>query len=358
MNKLYKLTSNKLIQTWEIEVEGAKFRTHEGILDGVITTSEWTYVKGKNEGRANATSPEEQAHKEALAKWTKKLETYAEDLAHIHKPKFFAPMLAHPLETYPDLNFPVFSSPKLDGMRCLATKEGLFSRNGKPIVSAPHIHKALKKLFEESTIEVLDGELYTHRFASDFNKIISLAKKTKPTKEDLEESAKYLQFWVFDYYCEDSPRHARVEALFYYLNKYTDSSIIKVVGQEIIEDREELDATYLDYMAMGYEGQMIASYEGPYENKRSKHLLKRKTFQDAEFTLLDILPGKGNLAEMAAVARFEGFDAGVIGDHTYARNLLVNKHKVIGRQATVMFQNLTPEGVPRFPKMKVIRDYE
>lgn len=358
MNKLYKLTSNKLIQTWAIEVDGARYRTHEGILDGVITTSEWTVCEGKNVGRANATTPEEQAQKEALAKWTKKAETYSEDLAKIHKPKFFVPMLAHKLEDYPDLNFPVFSSPKLDGMRCIATKEGLFSRNGKPIVSAPHIHKALKKLFEESCIEVLDGELYTHQYASNFNKIISLAKKTKPSKEDLEESAKHLQYWVFDYYDEDSPRHARVEALFYHLNKYTDSSIIKVVGQERIETQEELDATYLDYMGLGYEGQMIASYEGLYENKRSKHLLKKKTFQDAEYTLRDILPGKGNLSEMAAIARFDGFDAGIVGDHSYTKMLLQNKEKFIGRQATVMFQNLTPEGVPRFPKMMVIRDYE
>lgn len=362
MNKLYKLTSNKLIQTWSIEVEGAKYRTHEGILDGAITTSEWTFVNGKNEGRANATSPEEQAQKEALAKWTKKRETYYEDLAHIHKPQFFTPMLAFDLEKYPQLDFPVFSSPKLDGMRCIATKEGLFSRNGKPVVSAPHIHKALRRLFEESSIDVLDGELYTHQFASDFNKIISLAKKTKPSKEDLEESAKHLQYWVFDYYSEDSPRHSRVDYLFYALNKFTDSSIIKVVGQETIENQEELDATYTDYLAMGYEGQMIASYEGAYENKRSKHLLKRKTFQDAEFQIVDILPGKGNLAETAAVAVLRGlgdeFEAGIIGDHAYARNLLKNKAKVIGRQGTVRFQNYTPEGVPRFGKLKVVRDYE
>ena len=57
------------------------------------------------------------------------------------------------------------------------------SRNGKPIVSAPHISDSLKKFFTQYPSIVLDGELYNHKFKNDFNKIMSLVKKTKPTKE-------------------------------------------------------------------------------------------------------------------------------------------------------------------------------
>ncbi len=364
MNKLYKLTSNNLIQTWEIEVEGAKFRTHEGILDGTITTSKWTICEGKNEGRANATSPEEQASREALAKWTKKRETYYEDLKDINKKQFFEPMLAFPLDKYPDLEFPVYTQAKLDGIRCIATRHGLFSRNGKPIVSAPHVHKALERLFNETDIKVLDGELYNHRFRDDFNKIISMAKRTKPSHADLEESAQHLQYWVYDF-CDEgfTPFHKRIARLEGALLDFTDQSIIKQVVTYHVKDSTDLDEYFSDFLGEGFEGQMIRRPEGIYENKRSKNLLKRKTFQDAEFQILDILPGQGNLADIAAIACFktkEGrpFSAGIIGNQDYARSLLDNKQKVIGRQATVVFQNYTPDFIPRFPKMKQVRDYE
>ena len=78
---------------------------------------------------------------------------------------------------------PVFSQPKLDGIRCIAMREGLFTRTGKPIVAVPHIHEELEPFFEKYPNAVLDGELYNHAYKDDFNKIIHLVRKQNLTEE-------------------------------------------------------------------------------------------------------------------------------------------------------------------------------
>ncbi|MSQ46725.1 MAG: hypothetical protein EXR24_07120, partial [Ignavibacteria bacterium] len=197
---LYKQTTTGKTQTWEIQVEADKFRTISGQLNGKLITNEWTVCNGKNIGQSNETSPSDQALKEAEAKITKKLETgYSNSLTNVGRAKYFEPMLAHKFGDYEsDLTYPVASQPKLDGIRCIITKDGMSSRNGKPIASAPHIFESLREFFLQHPTIVLDGELYNHDLKKDFNKIVSLAKRTKPTSEDLKESEKMIQYWIYD----------------------------------------------------------------------------------------------------------------------------------------------------------------
>ena len=61
MEPIYKATKAGKIQEWRIEVEGNKYRTISGQTDGQKVTSEWTVCAGKNIGRSNETTPEEQA---------------------------------------------------------------------------------------------------------------------------------------------------------------------------------------------------------------------------------------------------------------------------------------------------------
>ena len=74
----------------------------------------------------------------------------------------------------------------------------MFSRNGKPIISAPHIIDSLRNLFVVNPDLILDGELYADKFANDFNTIVSLVKKTKPTDADLVESKKQIEYHIYD----------------------------------------------------------------------------------------------------------------------------------------------------------------
>ena len=92
---LYKRTTVGKIQEWTIEVVGDKYRTISGQQDGKKITNNWTTCYPKNVGRANATTGEEQAVNEAVAKHQKKVkEGYCHSLTNIDKKKFYVPMLA------------------------------------------------------------------------------------------------------------------------------------------------------------------------------------------------------------------------------------------------------------------------
>ena len=353
LQTIYKKTKTGATQEWTIEVDGNKYRTHSGQVGGAITTNEWTVVYGKNVGRANSTTDSEQAMAEAVAKRTKKLESgYFEDVNNINEQQYFEPMLAAKWEDYKDkIQYPIYSQPKLDGIRCIVTKDGMFSRNGKPIISAPHIGESLNFLFESNPNLILDGELYADKFANDFNAIVSLVKKTKPTADDLKESAKNIEYHIYDIPSVNETFDGRLEALnelFQYFPK-----CVKLVETHIADNVDEVMELYGEYVDKGFEGQMLR-LNGKYENKRSKSLLKHKSFVDEEYTILDIVEGEGNRTGTAGYMVFETvegkrFKSNVKGTWDETAEMLKNKTELIGKQATIKYFNLTPDGIPRFP---------
>ena len=163
LNTLYKRDSNGKIREYNIEWTGhgvmqPGYRTVSGIQGGKMVTSEWKYTEGKNIGKVNETSPSEQAEKEAVAKWEKKEEKeYFENIETIDSYDKFKPMLAHDYTKRPQDTG--FSQPKLDGIRCIATINGLFTRAGKEITTCGHIEDDLYDFFIENPYVTLDGEL-------------------------------------------------------------------------------------------------------------------------------------------------------------------------------------------------------
>ncbi|NBU81612.1 MAG: hypothetical protein EBS55_08195 [Flavobacteriaceae bacterium] len=356
LETIYKKTKTGATQEWTIEVVNNKYRTHSGQVGGVITTNEWTICYGKNVGRANATTDKEQAMLEAVAKRTKKLESgYFENIKHIHKQQYFEPMLASKWEDSKDkIEYPIFSQPKLDGIRCIVTKDGMFSRNGKPIISAPHIRESLDGLFTEYPDLIFDGELYADKFANDFNKIVSLVKKTKPTDADLKESKKNIQYWIYDLPSEDDTFEIRSQSLYDLFMEwsYFNAHCINV-DTDICQSEKEVMEYYEKYVNDGFEGQMLR-LDKKYENKRSKSLMKHKSFVDEEYTILDIVEGEGNRTGTAGYMVFETadgkrFKSNVKGTMEETAEMLKNKKKLIGKEATIKYFNLTPDGIPRFP---------
>lgn len=361
LNTLYKRAVNGKINEWTIEVEGACFRTISGYTDGVKTTSEWTCCEAKNVGKKNATTAEEQALAEATAMHRKRIELGSfENINDIDTPVYFKPMLAHDYNDYKTkIKFPVYSQPKLDGVRCIVRADGMWSRNGKPIISAPHIFEALKPLFEINPDLVFDGELYANKTVADFNTIISCVRKTKPTQADLDISEKFIDYHVYDLPSYNAKFGYRYIHLFKLLNNY--NSCIEVVDTVCVPDEETLLKMYNTYMEAGYEGQMVRLDED-YENKRSKSLLKRKEFVDAEFTILGVIEGNGNLTGKVGKLQFEingkPFESAVNGDWEYIEHLWKSREGLVGKTATVKYFELTEDQVPRFPKVIAIRDFE
>lgn len=346
---LYKRTSSGAIQQWSQEVEGSKFRTISGQVGGQLVVSEWRECVGKNLGKKNETTPEQQAILEVEANYRKKLSVdYYDNINDIDTPKSFLPMLALKYEKGKSYKG-WFSQPKLDGMRCVITDKGMFSRKGKPIVSCPHIWESLKPLVEKYGI--LDGELYNHVFADDFNSLISILKKQKPTAEDLAQAKQFAQFHIYDIYMPGtySERLKVIQSL--------SAEYLSIVPTEVVVDDNHLTTLYESYLADLYEGQMLR-YDAEYQlNKRTKFLLKRKETDSEEFVILDVLPGVGNWANRAkkVVLRINEHiigEAGVKGTREYTRDLLLNKDKYIGKLATCLFQGFTPDGKPRFARIK------
>ena len=386
---LYKKTTVGKVQTWQIVVDGDKYRTISGQQDGKKIQNNWTTCLPKNVGRANATTGEEQAIKEAVAKHDKKLESgYHLNVENIEKKRFYEPMLAQDFKNKnrqkevmseideSGVGVPVFSQPKLDGIRCIAMREGLFTRSGKKITAVPHISEALEPFFEKYPNATLDGELYNHAYKDDFNKIIHLVRKQNLTDEHLEESEEMIQYHIYDapvigegfggrYNWTEkdsfSDRTSILDAQFPNLGLDKEDCLVLVETIEI-HGREQLDRCYEDYVEAGYEGQMIR-LDGPYENKRSPRLLKRKEFIDEEYTILGYEEGKGNRAGTIKHFKFKNkdgkeFNSNVKGSFEYLADLLEKADDLIGVDATVKYFNLTPDGVPRFPYVIAIRDYE
>ena len=387
---LYKIDSKGKLREWNIFFEENKFWTEQGINGMKMNVATPTVCESKNVGRSNETTAEEQAEAEATAKWNKKLKDgYVDDPLSASTKKFYEPMLAQDFKKLKDvLHFPVYSQPKLDGIRCLVQKEKgeivARTRNGRIIESIPHGLKSLEGFFRAAPDSILDGELYNHDYKDDFNAIVSLVRKQKPVRsandtdksfikkeeaweEALEKSEKEVQYWVYD-----SPRieFLKEENFFSMRNAHLQghlsnihSSCIQLVPTSEIHGHQALDLCYEDYVQNGYEGQMVRVDEG-YQQKRSKYLLKRKEFQDAEYKVLDIDEGNGNRKGTAkhliciCSKTNKIFNSNIKGNFEYLKEILDNKEEYIGKYATIKFFQLTPDGIPRFPYAMSFRDYE
>jgi DNA ligase-1 len=353
---LYKRTSTGAIQTWQRELDGNRYRSISGQLDGAKVESGWTVCDGKNKGRSNETSGEQQAQLECDAAYVKKQAQgkYHARIEDIDEVKFFAPMLAQDFKKFPVTTFSdVWSQPKLDGVRCIVTRDGMFTRQGKPIEACPHIFEALAELFDIDPDLVFDGELYTDKLSDDFNEIISLVRKKGPDAARLKRAKDMIEYHVYDLPSHPGGFEARSDELFRLINKYLPEGVIPVATTQVT-NAVDMDSMYSLYMEQGYEGQMIRVGTNPYENKRSRQLLKRKEFNDDEFEIVAIFEGAGNRTGMAGYITYKlpdgrEFGSGIKGTHDYCRQLLADADKYVGGTGTVQFFNLTPDGIPRFP---------
>jgi DNA ligase-1 len=288
---------------------------------------------------------------EAKAMWTKRVELGSfENINDIDNEVYFSPMLAHKWEDRKDkVKYPVLIQPKLDGIRCIVKADGMWSRNGKKIISAPHIFESLEHIFEVYPDLILDGELYADKFANDFNAICSLVKKTKPTVSDLEASAKSIQYWIYDMPSCDGVFNDRLGQLRYLP---LPSNCFRVPTY-VAFDEKDVNDYYEEFVDKGYEGLMVRT-DGKYENKRSKSLLKYKSFIDEEYTILDIEEGIGNKTGMVGSFVFESkngkrFNSSPKFNWEECTAMWNDRANLIGKSATVKYFNLTPDGVPRFP---------
>ena len=284
----------------------------------------------------------------------------------------FKPMLAHKFDNKRvDWSKPVFIQPKLDGIRCIMKSDGCYSRNGKKFMNVQHLYtKTIKELFKQNPLLVLDGELYNHDLRDNFEKIVSLVRKQKPTPDDRKEARKLIQYHVYDYCMAVNNKLNLLESD---MNRYekrmhqlvcTDmyGKHIRYVPARGVHSLDKAKEIHNDFLQQGYEGSILR-LDGPYKCGRSYDLMKFKDFSDTEATIVSWVEGKGK--RRGTIGKFIAVDSDGI---RFGMPVMDNFKKLqanfkamqdwVGRTATFTYFERTKAGSYRHPLFKAIRDYE
>lgn len=383
---LYKKATTGKIQEWEISLNPkgttVEIVTTYGQRGGKKVTTYETISEGKNEGKANATSVLDQATKEAEAKWKKQQERrhYSLDATggESADKRGKACMLAKSFEDYQD-EVPETGTfalqPKLDGFRCNAHWDAeektvtLISREGKVFTTLPHISAAVKAMMlsakEPSTI--LDGELWTEELR--FSKIASAVKNVNNPPAYAEQ----VRYHVYDLMSESDflNRYKRLRDL---VSGYDKSGIVLLVST-VFNTHDDMPRSKIiarikqyeqDCVKSGFEGAMYRNCYHGYENgKRSKNLLKVKSFIDAEFKVTGWKKAKDVVMKGSAGGDIpiftcvmpdgKEFDVLAPGTVKEKKAFMADIDNWIGKALTVKYFELTDDGVPRFPVAKAFR---
>lgn len=348
---------------WRIDVHerGQTFvvvRTY-GKTTGKQTKSEKVITSGKNAGKKNETTPKEQAYNEARSLWVKQQtrSNYSVDVDNqVTKPQAMLAQKFIPSTA----KFPCHLQPKLDGVRLLVYMRGgvvhMDSRTGKSMENNPLlsvIRDECRSMLENESV-CLDGELYQH--GSTFEDIVSMCRTKKTTCQS--DSDPTMEYHVYDVVSQEP-----FERRYALLNDKIFTNHVKRVPCTSVHDIEQFYDIHSEYISNGYEGTMVRDPNGLYESKRSKYLQKHKDFEEQEFVIVDAKEGQGNdegtiVCECIIPSSNTTFWVRPRGDRALRTDMYNNKHRLIGEKMTVLFQNWTVAGIPRFPVGKCIRNYE
>ena len=283
------------------------------------------------------------------------------------------PMLAHPVggfERIKDDDWPLYSQPKLDGVRCViqAEMDGTviaYSRTGKEWKNIDHILKELKPFFYKFPNIILDGELYNHELKNDFEKIISLVRKTKPMYHDRVESEMKVQFHCYDTIMEHmdfKDRHKFIREHFSIKDREFPYPSVRPLIAATVSNTEEVEVYHEEFLEAGYEGSILRKNK-PYECKRSWTLMKVKDFSDAEATITGWVEGKGK--RKGTIGKFTAVDSDgnefgmpVMDKFEYLQENFEEMKTWVGQLATFKYFERTKANSYRHPLFKTIRDYE
>ena len=273
------------------------------------------------------------------------------------------PMLAHKVgKKEIDWSAKNFIQPKLDGVRCIFTKDGAYSRTGKQFKNVAHIEEDLEDFFKQYPDTILDGELYNHDLKHDFEKIISLVRKQKPTDEDRLEAGNLVQYHVYDFINDFNPtyetRHNMLKM------SLPIAASMTLIANTLVESMEEAQMLHKVHLAQGYEGSMLRT-NGFYEQKRSYNLQKFKDFHDTEATIIGYEAGKGKFTGLIGKFFMQDDDGNEFGcpigkgyNFKDRKFILDNIHNYIGERATFTYFQRTNAGSYRHPLFKTLRNYE
>ena len=286
--------------------------------------------------------------------------------------KHFKPMLAHKFnDKRVDWSKPVYIQPKLDGIRCIMKSDGCYSRNGKKFMNVQHLYNnTIKELFKQNPMLILDGELYNHDLRDNFEKIVSLVRKQKPTPDDRKEARKLIQYHVYDYVMAVNGELNLLESDMNRYGKRHDQlpcsdmygKHIRYVPARGVHTLDKAKEIHNSFLEQGYEGSILR-LDGPYKCGRSYDLMKFKDFSDTEATIVSWVEGKGK--RRGTIGKFIAVDSDgvkfgmpVMNKFAYLQKNFKAMQDWVGKTATFTYFERTKAGSYRHPLFKAIRNYE
>ena len=278
------------------------------------------------------------------------------------------------------VNFPVYASTKLDGIRALVVDGIVYSRSLKPIRN-----KHVQRLFGKEEYNGFDGELVVGDvYAKDvFQKTTSGVMS--------EQGEPDVNFYVFDDFSE--PLQTYKERLYSLVDRVLDFGVqenIKLLPQRYSECVEEVERHLNKEEKKGGEGLILRSPVGRYKYGRStpkeQLSVKLKFFVDSEFEIVAVHEQMENTNTLEkdelGYAKRSTAKEGMVGKNTFGsftcvtddgkhfnvgtgvgltqdlrQSIWSNKESYIGKLAKVKYMEVGSKGdVPRLPILLGFRD--
>lgn len=182
----------------------------------------------------------------------------------------------------------------------------------------------------------------------------------------------WLQYWVYDCYIPDMTAQDRYSFLINELNHkhgimvYNDTDlddnddVVRILAQIPIESWSSMESLHDEYVAEGFEGVVIRDPSKPYKpGGRTNDMIKIKKYQSSEFLVIDYELGLRGSEDMTFICETENgiiFKAMPVGDREVKAEYVENfEEKYKGHKAECTYFNLSDEGVPTQPKLRIFR---
>jgi DNA ligase-1 len=233
-------------------------------------------------------------------------------------------------------------SEKLDGVRAVWDGRVLRFRSGN-LVPAP------QWFLDGLPAEALDGELWLAR--GRFDELSAIVRRREPVDEEWRR----VRFMVFEMPGAAGSFTERV-ARMQVVAAAAQRPWLMAVPQFRLADDAALRKKLGEIVRAGGEGLMLHRADAAYETGRSATLLKLTPWLDAEATVVGHLPGKGKHAGKVGALRMEMPDGRRFSLGSGLSDALRREPPPVGTLVTYRYRELTPGGMPRFPRYLRVRD--
>lgn len=233
-------------------------------------------------------------------------------------------------------------SEKLDGVRAIWDGKSLRFRSGNVVPAPSWFLEALPN-------QSLDGELWLGR--GSFDQLSAIVRRQMPDDAEWRR----VRYMIFELPNAPGSFTDRIEQIMA-VTAETKLPWLQAVPQFRVPDATALKKTLHDIVSKGGEGLMLHREDAVYEIGRSSALLKLTPSLDAEATVVTHLPGKGKYAGMLGALRMELPDGRRFAIGSGLTDALRRNPPPVGTLITYRYRELTPNGIPRFPRYLRVRD--